>query len=88
MMKIFKYALEITDEQHVELPHDSQLLSVQDQNGQLTLWALINPNLNMVFRLVTIIGTGHPITKPRAVLGTFIGTVQMYNGLVWHVFVK
>lgn len=86
MMTIWKYPLEITDEQTIELPQRSEILSVQMQNGVPTIWALVDPKAPgpKVKQKIGIFGTGNPID---GVLfkQAFIGTVQQ-GSLVWHVF--
>jgi len=86
MMKvIYKYPLEITDTQAVNMPHGAQLLSVQKQNGELCLWALVDTAQPTAPRQIVIVGTGNPIQNP----GTYVDSVQMENEwgvLVWHIF--
>jgi hypothetical protein len=42
MKKIFKYKLEAVDEQILELPRGSKILSVEEQNGDIVLYALVD----------------------------------------------
>ena len=89
-MKIYKYKLEITDEQVIPFPVDQIAipLSVAEQRGELVLWAFVSTHSDMISSnelYVRIIGTGNPITD-EINLNTFVGTVVMSNGLVWHVF--
>ena len=84
MKKVFKYKLEILDYQEIELPIDSQILSVQMQHKQLCLWALVNPSNPKQIKTIRVAGTGHPIIDTNL---KFIGTVQQLKGhLIWHVF--
>jgi hypothetical protein len=39
---IYKYTLEVTDEQEVKMPANAQILCVQVQHGRPTLWALVD----------------------------------------------
>jgi len=41
---IWKYQLEVTDNQIVKMPKDAEILSVQTQNEEVCLWALVIPN--------------------------------------------
>ena len=82
---IWKFPLNITDEQIVVMPKGSDLLSVQVQYGTPNLWALINnPCAPNESRRIFTLGTGHPAPND---LGTYLGTYQT-NGsaLVLHVF--
>lgn len=83
-MKIYKYQLEIKDEQGVKMPSEAQILSVGNQHGRLCLWANVYPNNEIVTRSIVICGTGHksPVGNYK-----FVGTViQLDGALVWHVF--
>jgi hypothetical protein len=89
MQKIYQYPLKMTAEQKVILPFDSQCLSVENQNEQLVLYALINTDTGLEDKehTIKIVGTGTPC--PDVFLKYFIGTVQFQNGnLVFHVFSK
>ncbi|HID92537.1 MAG TPA: hypothetical protein EYP60_00440 [bacterium (Candidatus Stahlbacteria)] len=84
MKKIFKYKLKLVDQQKVVLPAQYQMLSVQEQDGKLVLWAMVPMNTPDTSTQIRIIGTGNLIEGDP--LLDFIDTVQMPNGLVWHVF--
>jgi len=84
MKKIFKYELEITDEQAIELPMFSQILSVQMQGGKLQLWAIVNPNAQKMPVYFRIVGTGHELKFDPEIFN-WIATVQD-GALVWHIF--
>ena len=80
--KIFKYALEITDEQVVTAPRDWKPLFVDHQRSILYLWAEVDDEAELVDHPVSIRGTGHEIYR---VAGNYLGSSQ-HNGLVWHVY--
>ena len=86
--RIFKYELEVTDEQQLLLPEHARILSVQAQNGRLCMWALVNDGaLTNRRRTFRVIGTGHTVPDNDSL--TFLGTVQLRGGaLVFHVFEK
>lgn len=87
MRKIYKYPLQITDEQEVFLQGDDpEVLTAQVQNGQLTLWAVVDPNLEAgpVVK-IRIIGTGNPMPDMEGFY--YVNTVQM-PPLVWHVWAE
>lgn len=85
MVTIYKYPLKIQDKQELSLPSPARALSVGVQGGKLVLWAVVDPD-GTVFQpcQIVIYGTGHPIEDEGEY--KFLGTVQMPNGLVWHVF--
>ena len=87
MRRIYKYELEVTDVQQVDIPMGAIILSAQNQNGQVCVWALVDPTHPPLSRTFRIYGTGNPcdVTLGKS---TFIDTVQTMGGrLVWHVFV-
>jgi len=84
-MVVYKYNLEITDTQTLHLPKNVDILSVENQNGYLVLYALVNEQ-EKIFEYVdiSVIGTGHQISFTTY---TFIGTVSFSGGtLMFHVF--
>lgn len=84
-MRIWKYRLNIIDEQQLFLPVDAKILTVQTQHGTCCLWTLVNEeNTAKEFRKIAIYGTGNPLPDNP---GEYIGTFQMHGGdLVFHVF--
>jgi hypothetical protein len=86
MKKIYKYPLEITDTQFVELSLGAEILTVQMQGNQLCLWAMVNtlPDAIKKNRRIEIIGTCNPV--PIGDL-KYISTFQMMDErLTYHVF--
>lgn len=91
MKTIWKFPLEVTDHQAIDMPEGAKLLSCQPQNGGLCLWALVESEAPVVPRLILINGTGHPFQvdgHPASTVNLeFIDTAIMHGGaLVWHVF--
>lgn len=85
-MKIYKFPLVVTDEQHIRIGESSKILSCQFQNNTLCLWALCDPDAAFIIaRKVRIIGTGNPM--PDMTNFNFVATVQERQ-FVWHVFVE
>lgn len=81
MKIIFKYR--VRPMPHIHMPQGAKLLSVQVQRGEPMLWALIDESEPIVNRKIRSYGTGH--TTPDDP-GQFVGTFQMDDGLVFHVF--
>jgi len=87
MEKIYKYKLDITDNQILRIPQGGEILSCQMQQDDMNLWVKIDDSAIEVDRHIKIIGTGHPIDERYRKQLVFIDTVQMSGGsLVWHVF--
>jgi len=88
MKTIWKYPLEITDSQTVEAPEGAEFISVIEQNGMPTLYAIVNPHaVRKASYGVQIRGTGHPIESTLLPSYRFLGTVQT-DKFVWHIFVE
>lgn len=70
---------------YVTLPTGAQPLSVALQGSQMVLWALVDPDEEVMTRHPLIVcNTGQPIPGlPDH--ARFLGTVNP-NGIVWHVF--
>lgn len=66
----------------IEMPADAKILTVQNQNGDPCIWALVDPNQKMDARMFTIVGTGKPFDDTNTV---YIGTFQD-GPFVWHLF--
>jgi hypothetical protein len=95
-MRIYRYELEVTDRQTLELPMTAQPLSVapgRAENYHIDLWCLVPEIAPAVAYTVEIYRTGHPVASgadfrvDATELG-YVGTVVMSDGLVWHVFVR
>jgi hypothetical protein len=67
----------------IDMPAGASILSCGEQDGELCVWALCDPDAPKVGRYVAAINTGRQMPSPT---GEFIGTVQMPNGIVWHLF--
>lgn len=87
MKTIWKFELEITDEQYIKAPLNMTPLSAQIQNGQLVLWGIVDPKGYVGNHRVLIVGTGNPL--PDMIIegmSKYLSTVQD-GAFVWHVFV-
>jgi hypothetical protein len=85
MKTIYKYLLEITDEQTVSMPMGAQVLSAQMQGIQLCIWALVEVGNVNCDRRVKIFGTGNTVKLDGN--WKFVDSVQE-RIFVWHVFVE
>jgi hypothetical protein len=85
MKTIYKYLLEITDEQTVSMPMGAQVLSAQMQGIQLCIWALVEVGNVNCDRRVRIFGTGNTVKLDGN--WKFVDSVQE-RIFVWHVFVE
>jgi len=85
-MRIWKWTLSVLDVQTVQMPKGAQVLSVQVQDGEPQLWAMVDEQAPTEPRTFATYGTGHPLPDV-ANHGRFVSTYQMHSGrLVFHVF--
>ncbi len=85
---IYKYPLKMAIMQEVALPQRTKILSIQFQQDQLVLWALIDDKSEPVSIAIEIFGTGHIIDPPACGMDrTHLATAQHADGMVWHVFI-
>ena len=91
MKKIYKYNLFPTDIQALNLPIGSKILSVEEQYGNIVLYALVEtaPEFNFEDSYVFLIkGTGHICEEDLSEFN-FLNTVKLQNGaLIFHIFYK
>lgn len=83
-MTIWKFTLEVTAEQIIEVPEVNNPLALQIQHGKPCLWMTVDPESTRIKVRVRIFGTGWSgVTQDMLYVGTF----QMQDGnLVLHVF--
>jgi hypothetical protein len=84
MLTIWKFPLTVEDEQRIHPPKGAEFLTIQIQNGEPCLWALVDTDRPKdSIKLITK-GTGHPIKDKE--IGKYIGTYQYKGNFVFHVF--
>jgi hypothetical protein len=84
---IWKFTLELIDDQEIEMPLGSIILSTALQHGRIQLWVMVDTQIrDKEKRQIAIVGTGHEMSSFTA-SGKFIGTAITETGhFVWHVF--
>lgn len=84
MRQIWKYALEPRERTELLIPKNARVLSVQAQQGQVMIWALVDPSEPMETRRFVVVPTGQPFEESRL---HYLGSVQLQDGrLVLHCF--
>jgi len=85
MDTIYKFELDVIDNQIVSLPGGAQILSIQEQNGKPFMWAKVDNEAPYETRKFATVGTGNPIHFEKS--SPFVATYQLMEGaLVFHVF--
>jgi len=83
-VRIWKWEINITDSQTVNMPVGAKLLDVQMQNSACCLWALCDQFNQYEERRIRFYGTGNPMPDDP---GEYVATFQTFDGaLVFHVF--
>lgn len=82
-MTIWKWNLNLTDQQTIQMPEGSRPLTVQIQGGDICMWSAVDPLAVKVPFTIIIVGTGN--SGPDFSGSRYIGTVQQ-GPFVWHVF--
>ena len=81
-LKIFKYYLQLTDTQTLQMPEGFEVLNVSNEGGRIVFWAEADEEAELLGIDFYVVGTGNELEHP---LRVYMGTVQM-NGFVWHVY--
>ena len=84
MKTIYKYVLS-TVQRSVSIPDKAKILSCQAQGFDICLWCEVDADEPIVLRYFEVIGTGWDLSEYSDALN-FLATVQLPNGLVYHVF--
>lgn len=65
-----------------EMPLDHKILKAGEQNGNLVIWIQCDLKCKYAPEIFEVIKTGGKVPKDH----DYIDTVQMFNGLVWHIY--
>ncbi len=79
---VYKYEVR-PEGQLVNMPKGAQLLRVGQQHQGVYVWALVDPHAPVVARMIAVLPTGHIFESENE---TYIDTVFMVGGLVFHLF--
>lgn len=83
MKTIWKFPLEVPDEQVLMVPKGAKPLTVQLQAGVPCLWCEVDSAQNYTRLNIFIYGTGDTVKEGAQ----YIGTYQTMGGeLIWHVY--
>ena len=84
MRKIYKYELPVDGSIIAIKQYIIKILNIQEQNGIPVMWAIVDPDDEVVEPLKIIaIGTGWELPTG---LEDYLGTAQDEYGFIWHYF--
>lgn len=81
--KIYKYTMD--NNSSISIPKGAEILSVGAQGSDVCIWATVEPDAEKETEEYSVLGTGWDVPESAR---CFIGTAQLDNGLVFHVFCK
>jgi hypothetical protein len=88
MHTIYKYPLVIKGYQYIDVPLPAIPISVCEQNGDVVIYCIVDPEKETKKVEINIAGTGLPM-KFYDDNWHFLGTVKTLDGqYMWHVFQK
>ena len=83
MNEVWKYKI-VGLKCEIAMPKSAKVLSVQTQNCEPHIWALVDPNEETKERVFYVFGTGFPCPRPAS---EYVGTFQLNDGdFVLHLF--
>ena len=85
--KVFKYQLKIQEEQEIELPSHSRVLSVKNQRNSIVLYAEVRKDIKETNKIkVFLVCTGDKVPSDATL---FLDTILLNDGnYVLHVYLS
>jgi len=85
---IYKYPLKGSVFQTLQLPLSANILTIQEQNNELQLWAEVDyqSSESTRERQIELFYTGEPFETDLNIIRRYISTIQLSSGIVIHVF--
>lgn len=88
MKTIFKYKLQIQDQQVFEIPLSGHQFKILQGDFAPFLYCIVDTDAPMRRVIVTIVGTGNPVPDDCSYwVGIIKGTIKI-GSFIWHVFVR
>ena len=87
MKVIFKYTLNVTDKQVIQMPVGAEILKVDTQYNKICIWAMFDrvKEYDTEERVFEIFGTGNSFEESDK--RNYLDTIQLYDGeQIYHVF--
>lgn len=81
MSSIWKYQLELTTRQNIQVPDGGRVLTAQLQGDTIYVWFKVDTLAKKKSRSIVIVGTGQSVPE----FCDYIASVQ-HGQYVWHIF--
>lgn len=86
-MQVWKYEVKGTRKQIIEMPKNSEVLTVETVRNKVVLYAMVDTNAELVKREIIVEKTGWDLFLGRE--GKYLGTFKNKSeSLVFHIFIK
>lgn len=73
----------------VLIPENSEILHINNQNGEFYVWAQVDTDEPLVEYYFEIFGTGHEMVVDMGVDRKYLNTFMMHDGsLVFHAYIR
>lgn len=82
MQTIHKIVLPLDIKSVTEMPLNHKILKAGEQNGEIVIWFECDDKCKYAPEIFEVVPTGGKVPKDY----DYIDTVQMFNGLVWHIY--
>ena len=89
-MVVYKYELDWSEHQRIEVPRYSKVLNVKEQKDKAVIYVLCNESETLKSTLeVLVVPTGYVIPQTGLISYTYLDTVNIQDGnLMFHIFYK
>ena len=85
MSRIYKYPLQLTEQQKINMPTGAKVIHVAVQREAICLWAIVDPDQPVESRSFGILGTGQPDFNPKE-MRHLVSVLMSDVTFGWHVF--
>ncbi len=85
MITIHKHELKPTHYQEIELQIGCIILDLQNQDGHIEMWVMVDTDAKKIKRKFLVYGTGEDLYHGTLFPLTHLKTIQV-QPFVWHIF--
>lgn len=82
MRTIWKFKFNSITNPIIVMPKGAKIIKVDRKKGELSVWAIVDPNAMLVDHLIRVYRTGEILPEEP---GQYLNTIE-FLGHVWHLF--